>query len=225
MIGYTGDLMFNFINRLARLLLGLFLYSLGIVFTIKANIGYAPWDVFHAGLARTFGMTIGNWSIIVGAVLIAVTVLMGEKIGLGTLLNMVLIGLFLDILLNIPLIPVMKDWVTGLALMTAGLFVISVASYYYIGSGLGAGPRDSLMVALTRKTGLPVGFCRGSIELTAVVTGWLLGGMAGVGTVISGFAIGFCIQLTFRLLRFDPAGVMHVNLWDTFKALKKPVIR
>ena len=96
MIGYTGDLMFNFINRLARLLLGLFLYSLGIVFTIKANIGYAPWDVFHAGLARTFGMTIGNGSISVGAVLIAVTVLMGEKIGVGTLLYMVVIGLFLD---------------------------------------------------------------------------------------------------------------------------------
>ena len=98
-------------------------------------------------------MTIGTASIIVGAVLIVITVIMGEKIGLGTLLNMVLIGLFLDFLMNLTLIPVMSGWLTGLALLVAGLFVISVASYFYIGSGFGAGPRDSLMVALTRKTG------------------------------------------------------------------------
>lgn len=209
--------MIQFINRLARLLFGLFLYSLGIVFTIRANIGYAPWDVFHAGLGMTFGMSIGSASIIVGAVIIVITALMGEKTGLGTLLNMLLIGFFLDMLLSISLIPVMKNFPSGLALMTAGLFVISFASYFYIGSGFGAGPRDSLMVALNRKTGLSVGFCRAGIELTAVVTGWLLGGMAGAGTVVSAFAIGFCIQLTFRLLRFDPAGVRHSNLWNTFR--------
>jgi len=209
--------MINFFIRLFKLFTGLFLYSLGIVFTMKANIGYAPWDVFHAGLSRTFGMTIGTASIIVGAVLIVITVIMGEKIGLGTLLNMVLIGLFLDFLMNLTLIPVMKTWLPGLALLIAGLFVISFASYFYIGSGFGAGPRDSLMVALTRKTGLPVGFCRGSIEMTAVIIGWLLGGMAGAGTVISGLAIGLCIQLTFRLLRFDPTGVTHATLWNTFK--------
>ena len=209
--------MINFSIRLFKLFTGLFLYSLGIVFTMKANIGYAPWDVFHAGLSRTFGMTIGTASIIVGAVLIVITVIMGEKIGLGTLLNMVLIGLFLDFLMNLTLIPVMKTWLPGLALLIAGLFVISFASYFYIGSGFGAGPRDSLMVALTRKTGLPVGFCRGSIEMTAVIIGWLLGGMAGAGTVISGLAIGLCIQLTFRLLRFDPTGVTHATLWNTFK--------
>ena len=209
--------MIRFFTRLVKLFAGLFLYSLGIVFTMKANIGYAPWDVFHAGLSRTFGMTIGTASIIVGAVLIVITVIMGEKIGLGTLLNMVLIGLFLDFLMNLTLIPVMSGWLPGLALLLTGLFVISVASYFYIGSGFGAGPRDSLMVALTRKTGLPVGFCRGSIEMTAVITGWLLGGMAGAGTVISGLAIGFCVQLTFRLLRFDPTGVTHATLWNTFK--------
>ncbi|MDX9800277.1 MAG: hypothetical protein RBT69_02945 [Spirochaetia bacterium] len=211
--------MIKIFNRLAKLLLGLFLYSLGIVFTIRANIGYAPWDVFHAGLNKTFGITMGSASIIVGAVLVVITVLMGEKIGLGTLLNMVLIGVFLDILLNITLIPVMKNWLAGLALMIAGLFVISIASYFYIGSGFGAGPRDSLMVALTRKTGLPVGFCRGTIELSAVIIGWLLGGMAGVGTVISGFAIGFCIQLTFSLLKFKPTKIKHATLWNTFKDL------
>lgn len=209
--------MIYFTIRLFKLFTGLFLYSLGIVFTMKANIGYAPWDVFHAGLSRTFGMTIGTASIIVGAVLIVITVIMGEKIGLGTLLNMVLIGLFLDFLMNLTLIPVMKTWLPGIALLIAGLFVISFASYFYIGSGFGAGPRDSLMVALTRKTGLPVGFCRGSIEMTAVIIGWLLGGMAGAGTVISGLAIGLCIQLTFRLLRFDPTGVTHATLWNTFK--------
>lgn len=206
-------------RRLLRLLLGLFLYALGIVMTMKADIGYAPWEVFHAGLGKTIGMSIGNVSILTGLVIVLVVFLMGEKLGLGTLLNMVLIGVFMDILLNLGLIPVMPHWLGGLLLLLAGLFVISLASYFYIGSGFGAGPRDSLMVALTRKTGLAVGLCRGTIELAAVLTGWLMGGMLGAGTVISAFAIGMCVQVTFRLLKFDPTRIQHETLAQTLKGV------
>lgn len=205
------------IPRLARLLLGLFLYALGIAVTMKANIGYAPWEVFHAGVGKAVGMSIGNVSILTGLAIVLVAFLLGEKLGLGTVLNMVLIGVFLDAILSLGLIPAMESWIPGLAMLFAGLFTISLASFFYIGSGFGAGPRDSLMVALRRKTGLPIGLCRGGIELAAVVVGWLLGGMLGLGTVISAFAIGLCVQLTFRVLRFDPTKVRHETLAATLR--------
>jgi len=206
--------------RFARLLTGLFFYSVGIVLTMKANIGYGPWEVFHAGLGKSIGMSIGNASILTGLAIVLMTYFMGEKLGFGTLLNMVVIGIFIDILLGFEIIPTMTGWLTGILLLLAGLFTISAGSYFYIGSGFGAGPRDSLMVALTRKTGLPVGLCRGGIEVAAVGFGWLLGGMVGIGTVISALAIGLCVQVTFRLLRFDPTGVRHETLAQTLRLMR-----
>ncbi len=195
------------------------MYALGIVMTMKANIGYAPWEVFHAGVGKTIGMTIGNVSILTGLLIVLIVYFMGEKLGLGTLLNMVLIGVFMDILLGTGIVPVMKGWFWGFVMLLSGLFVIASASYFYIGSGFGAGPRDSLMVVLTRKTGLAVGICRGAIEVAAVLTGWFLGGMVGAGTVISAIAIGACVQVTFRLLKFDPTKIKHETLDQTVKQL------
>lgn len=102
--------------------------------------------------------------------------LLGEKLGLGTILNMLLIGVFIDLLYGANIIPVTDNFIVGLLMVILGLFIIAFASYFYIGSGFGAGPRDSMMVALNRKTGLPVGVCRGTIELLAVFVGWRLGG-------------------------------------------------
>lgn len=208
-----------FYLRLLKLLFGLFLYALGIVITLKASIGYAPWEVFHVGLAKTTGISIGNASIAAGLVIGIAAVLLGEKLGLGTILNMILIGIFLDIILEFNFIPSAAGLLQGLPMLIAGLFMISLASYFYISSGFGAGPRDSLMVALTRKTKLPVGLCRGTIEILAVLVGWRLGGLVGIGTLISAFAIGFCIQTTFRLLKFDATRVRHETLDATFKTI------
>lgn len=204
-----------FVKRLFRLVFGLLLYAVGIVTTIKADIGYAPWDVFHVGLSRTVGLSIGIASIAVGFLIVAIVALAKEKIGIGTVLNMLLIGVFMDLILLADVIPVFESPVLGFFEMIAGLFIIAVASFFYIGSGFGAGPRDSLMVYLTRKTHLPVGLIRACIEITVTLLGWLLGGKAGVGTVIAGFAIGFCVQITFRLLRFDPTVIRHETLSDT----------
>lgn len=209
----------QFFIRLLRLIWGLFLYALGIVVTMNAHIGYAPWDVFHVGFAKMIGMSIGTASIITGVIIGIITVFLGEKLGLGTILNMVLIGVFLDVLLGFHIIPVANNYLFGIIMMIVGLFIISLASYFYIGSAFGAGPRDSLMVALTRKTGLPVGVCRGTIELLAVLVGWRLGGMLGIGTIISAFVIGFCVQATFKLLKFDATEVNHETLDRTFKML------
>jgi uncharacterized protein len=215
-----GDfIMKQFLIRLLRLISGLFLYALGIVVTLKAHVGYAPWEVFHVGLSNTLGMSIGTASILTGLVIGLLAILLGEKLGLGTILNMVLIGIFLDIILKFNMIPVISNFVVGIFMLIAGLFIISLASFFYIGSAFGAGPRDSLMVALARKTGLPIGLCRWIIEIAAVLVGWRLGGMVGIGTIISAFAIGFCIQTTFNFLKFDAKEVKHESLDKTFKIL------
>lgn len=205
--------------RVLRLIFGLFVYGVGIVFTIRANIGYAPWDVFHAGLAKTVGISFGTASIWVGVMIVILAVILGERVGLGTLLNMVLIGVFIDLIMFLGVVPLASNFFLGLLMMAIGMIVIALATFFYIGSGFGAGPRDSLMVAVTRLTKLPVGVCRGSIEVMAVLAGWLLGGLLGIGTVISAFSIGFFVQMTFKVIGFDPTKVKHEKLTDTVKVL------
>lgn len=214
--------MAQFFTRFTKLIFGLFLYALGIVFAIKANIGYAPWEVFHVGLSQTLGISIGTASIAVGALIVVLVMLLGEKIGIGTILNMFLIGIFLDWILILDLIPVSSNFLLGLIMLIIGLFTIALGSYFYIDSAFGAGPRDSLMVALTRITKLPVGICRSGVELTVVLIGWKLGGLVGMGTVIAAFGIGFCVQTTFGLLKFDTTKVKHETLGQSLKLLRSP---
>ena len=208
----------RFFVRLLNMLIGLVLYALGIVITMKANIGYAPWDVFHAGLAAVIGLSFGVASIIAGIVIVIVVTVLGEKLGLGTLAGMILTGVLIDVILWTDVMPTADNFVIGIIMLIAGLFIISIGSYFYIKSAFGAGPRDNLMVVLTRKTKIPVGLCRGAVELLATLAGWLMGGMVGIGTVISVVAIGFCIQITFRVLRFDVTAVRHETLGDTYAA-------
>jgi len=212
--------MIKFTTRIINLVFGLFLYALGAAITMKANLGYAPWDVFHQGIAQTVGLSIGRVSILAGLVICVLTILLGEKFGIGTILNMLLIGLFLDWILSMDVIPQMKNFFSGLFTMATGLFIIAVGSYFYINTGFGAGPRDSLMVAVKRKTGLATGISRILTEGSAVLIGWLLGGPLGLGTVIAAFGIGLCIQIVFSLFKFDPTRVRHETVDTTFQKLK-----
>ena len=203
------------ILRLLSMITGLFFYALGIVITIKANIGYAPWDVFHVGLMYKTGLSLGIVSIIVGIILVIIVTLFKEKFGLGTICNIVLIGIFVDILFNIDVIPVVENYIIGIFLLILGLFIVALGSYFYIKSGFGVGPRDNLMVVLAKRVKLPVGLCRSIIELLVTIAGWFLGGMVGLGTVISVIAIGFFVQLVFKLFKFDVTAVKHETLIDT----------
>lgn len=212
--------MLKFTARITRLIFGLFLFALGIVVTMKANLGFAPWDVFHQGIAQTVGLSMGRVCILAGLVICVLVTLLGEKFGIGTILDMLLVGLFLDWILWMAVIPQMSDFFPGLLMMATGLFIIALGSYFYIGAGFGAGPRDSLMVAVKRKTGLAAGISRSIIEGTAVLIGWLLGGPVGLGTVIAAFGIGLCIQIVFSLFKFDPTLVRHETVDTTFQKLK-----
>jgi len=211
----------TFTFRFINLMFGLFLYAFGIVVTIRANIGYAPWDAFHAGLSQKAGFSFGTASILVGIFVGALVLILGEKIGLGSILNMVLIGVIIDVIMFTGILPLSKSYKTGIPMLLIGLFIIAVGSYFYIKSGFGAGPRDSLMVVLNRKTRIPVGICRIMVELTVTIAGWALGGMVGIGTVISALAIGFFVQLVFAVLRFKPDLVQHETLRQTYESWKR----
>lgn len=209
----------NLIQRLILLVLGLALFALGITLGLQANIGYAPWEVLHIGLSKTFALSIGSSNILTGVFLVIYAAFCGEPIGLGTIANMLLIGFFLDLILQLNLVPLAITPLGGASMMLASMFTIALGSFFYISSGFGTGPRDSLMVILTRKTKFPIGVCRSAIETTAVLLGWYLGGKVGPGTLFSALAIGYCIQITFRLLKFDPTIIQHERFQTTYKKL------
>lgn len=210
----------SYLIRFGDLIIGTILFSLGIVFTMKANLGYAPWEVFHQGLGESIGLSIGNASILASLVICIVVVIMGEKLGLGTVLNMVLMGIFIDGLLALDFIPQLKGLLSGILGITIGFFIIAFGSYFYIRSGFGAGPRDSLMVVLERKSKLSVGLCRIILESSAVLIGWILGGPVGIGTVLAAFGIGLCVQIVFTLMKFKATDVKHETLDLTYRNIK-----
>lgn len=205
------------IVRLLRLVFGLFLYALGVVMQIQAHVGYAPWDIFHVGVSKTVGLSIGQVTILVGLLIVVIDWLLKEPLGIGTLANMLLVGTFVDFIMSTGLIKQMDSLASGILLLLAGMFVICLGLYFYVGSGFGAGPRDTLMVAINRRLNIPIGVARSLLELTAAVAGWLLGGMLGIGTLIAVAGIGFAIQVTFRLLRFQPKNVHHETFQDYFR--------
>ena len=210
-----------FFLRLINMTVGLIFYAFGIVLLIQANIGYAPWEVFHVGLAEVTGLGIGFVSIIAGAVIVVLVTLLGEKFGIGTISSMVLTGVFIDVILLIDFIPKTNGLIAGILMLFAGLILLSLGSYFYIKSAFGVGPRDNLMVVLAKKTKAPVGVCRGAVEVIVTIAGWLLGGMVGIGTIISVFAIGPCIQATFRAFKFDVTALKHETVEETYKFLTK----
>ena len=208
-----------FLIRILRLLFGTFLFALGIILTIKADIGYAPWEVFHVGLALTMRISLGVASIIAGVVIVAFVSVCGEKIGIGTLTSMVVTGIFIDLIDKLDIIPMAESLIPGIAMLISGMLVISVGTFFYINSAFGVGPRDNLMVVLNRKTKLPVGVCRSFVELAVTLTGWFLGGKVGIGTVISVIGMGVCIQIVFAIFRFKAAEIEHESLKQTFEFL------
>ncbi|MGF6375709.1 putative membrane protein YczE [Clostridiales Family XIII bacterium PM5-7] len=208
--------------RTIRVLFGLFLYALGIYLTVQANIGLAPWDAFAQGLSFLTGIQLGTMITLSGMVILVIVMLLKEKVGIGTILNTVLIGIFVNLLNWMKLMPKLDSFALGIVFLLVGQIVICFGSYFYISPGLGCGPRDSLMIAVGKRlTKVPIGAVRMGIEATALLVGFLLGAKVGIGTVIAVLSIGFILQGVFYILRFDAKAVVHESLIDTWKILKK----
>ncbi|HOE89651.1 MAG TPA: hypothetical protein PLF67_06260 [Sphaerochaeta sp.] len=209
----------TYIRKLIKVFLGIILYALGVVITIEARIGFSPWEVFHAGLANVLNLQIGTISIGVGLILITITTIFGEKIGMATVLNIIFVGLTVNLILNAEIIPTSKRFSFSIIQMTVGLFIMVFATYLYLSTGLGAGPRDAFMVLINRKTGIKVGIVRSLIEITVTILGALMGGLFGWGTIMAAVIIGIALQTVFRIFKFDPRTVEHEDIKTTLTSM------
>jgi uncharacterized membrane protein YczE len=189
-----------------RLFAGLWLFAAGVVLGLRSGLGVAPWDVLHDGIRQVSPLSFGTATVLVGVVLVAVALAAGIRPGPGTLANMLAIGLFADAMLATGIAADLdaRPLPLRLLVVAGGVGLVALGTALYIGAGLGSGPRDSLMLALSARTRVRVGVVRALIEGSVLVVGWLLGGAAGVGTVLYAFGIGPAVELAFRLLRVQP---------------------
>ncbi|EGL83515.1 protein of unknown function DUF161 [Caldalkalibacillus thermarum TA2.A1] len=178
-------------------MLGLMVMSFGIVLMIRADMGNAPWDVFHIGLYYQFGLTIGLWSILVGIAIIALTWLLTRtKPQAGAVINMLLVGVFIDLFLLLPWLKTPGHWGGQLVMLLVGIVVMGYGIGLYIAPRCGAGPRDGLMIAISEKTGWKVQWVRTGMEMVVLIAGWLLGGPVFVGTLLFSLLIGPIVGFT-----------------------------
>jgi uncharacterized membrane protein YczE len=173
--------------RVTRLLWGLILCGWGIAAMVAADLGLGPWDVLHEGVSARTGIPIGTVSIIVGGLVLLLWLPLRERPGFGTVCNVVVIGVVIDLTLLVLDTPDAFAWRVVLCL--AGPVLFGIGSGFYLGSRFGSGPRDGLMTGLARR-GVPVGVARTALELGVLLGGWLLGGTVGFGTVLFAVTIG-----------------------------------
>ena len=188
--------------RLPRLIVGLVLFGVGIAVMVVANLGLSPWEVMHQGISRHTGIPIGTVGIMTGIIVLLLWIPLKERIGIGTMLNVLLIGLVVDASLWLLPETIETMWLRW-ALMLGGTVVIAFGSGLYIGAGLGPGPRDGLMTGLARK-GINIGVARAGIEITVLVIGYFLGGTVGVGTVVFAFGIGPLVAIFLPMFAMKP---------------------
>ena len=188
--------------RLALLFCGLACFSLGLVLTLQSHVGLGPWDVFHQGLARRLGISFGSASIAVGFAILLLAWALGAKPGVGSVANMACVGAFVDLYLKLNIVPDLAAWPFPVRLLIdlLGVATVGLGTAIYIKANLGAGPRDGLMLTLARRIDGPVSAIRIAIELAALGSGFLLGGTAGLGTLIFALGVGPAIGVAFRLL-------------------------
>jgi uncharacterized membrane protein YczE len=197
-------------RRLVQLYLGLVLYGFSMALLVRARLGVMPWDVLHQGISRTVGGSLGSVSIVVGALVLLLWIPLRQRPGVGTVSNVVVIGLSVDA--SLALLPHVGDGLVLRGLLVVGGIVLNaVATAAYIGVRLGPGPRDGLMTGLVRRTGWSLRLVRTGIEVTVVATGWLLGGTLGLATVLYALAIGPLVQpLLARFTVSDRSGGVYI---------------
>jgi uncharacterized membrane protein YczE len=189
-------------GRAVRLLVGLWLFGVGEAMLITANLGNSPWTVLAQGVSSKVGLSVGLVTNILGVVVLLLWIPLRQRPGLGTLGNVALVGTSIDVTLAMLSQP--DGLVARFALTVGGILVVAVGSGFYLGVGMGPGPRDGLMTGLSRVTRWPLGVTRAIVEVTVLVIGMLLGGVAGIGTLLFALGIGPCVNVAVRLVSRVP---------------------
>ncbi|MEO6207150.1 MAG: hypothetical protein ABIP77_04270 [Candidatus Limnocylindrales bacterium] len=188
---------------LPRLIVGLLCFGLGIGLMVESGLGLGPWEALHQGVARQVGLEIGTVSVLLGIPILVLWWPLGERPGIGTLLNVVLIGTSTNVTIAIVPTPPVDALALRVALMAVGILAIGFGSGIYLSTDLGAGPRDGLMTGLHHRFGWSIRNARAVVELTVLGIGWALGGTVGLGTVVFAVGIGPLVQLALRVFDRD----------------------
>lgn len=186
-------------RRWVQLLLGLFLYGLAIAMMIRAAIGISPWDVLAQGVSLRTGIPFGLVTNIVGVIVLLLWIPLRQRLGIGTVLNALLIGPSAEV--GLWLIPLQDNIWVRIALFVGGLLLLAVATGLYIGARFGPGPRDGLMTGINTRFGVRIWIVRTSIEVVVLVIGWILGGNVGIGTLAFAVLVGPLVHITMPILR------------------------
>jgi len=193
----------TFIRDFIRIQIGFFLFGLAITLMIRGNIGTSAWAVLEVALAQRIGISIGTMTVLMGFLVLSGALIMREKLGWGTLANILSIGPWEDFWLSfMPSVTTNLPLQIGMLLLA--IFLMGLASAIYIGVDAGAGPRDSMMLAIKRTTGISIRAARAIIEVTVVALGWFLGGPAGFGTLAYAILVGPSVQWGFKIFKVQP---------------------
>lgn len=193
------------VRRLVQLYLGLVLFGVSMAMFVRSGLGVMPWDVLHQGLAARSGLTLGRVTILVGALVLLLWVPLRERPGLGTVSNVLVIGLVVDAALAVLPTGLQREPVLlRVLLVVAGVLLNAVATAAYIGARFGPGPRDGLMTGVVRRTGWSVRLVKTSIEVSVVALGWLLGGTVGAGTLAYALGVGPVVHVLLPRFTVPP---------------------
>ena len=208
------------IGQWIRIVLGLLVFSFGVHLTIRANIGLAPWDCLGMGIAKHTPLNYGLAMTIMAVIILAVDLLLKERIGYGTVIDALLTGNFVQMFNDLDPLPENNSMILGIGIMLAGLVFMAVGMWIYMRGEQCCGPRDSLLVGLgKRMPKVPIGMVGVILWASVLLAGWLLGGPVGIGTLISTFGAGLVMQVVYSLLHFEPRKVKHLDLLTVTRML------
>ncbi|SCZ10744.1 YczE/YyaS/YitT family protein [Alkaliphilus peptidifermentans] len=207
-------------KKMPSLFFGFILYAMGILLMRDAGMGMNPWGVFHMGVANHTPLTLGQVTQLVGLIILLLSFLLKIVPGFGSVGNMIFIGFFIDVIDSLNIINTPTTLFGRGLMLIIGVFISGWATYFYLQVRLGAGPRDGLMEGLVKLTDKPVWLIRGIIEFTALITGFLLGGPVGIGTLITATTIGFSVEFAFKIGKYDSKKGVHTDIVQLYKMLK-----
>ena len=202
--------------------ISLFINGLGIYLTIRANIGVSPWDVLNLGVSKTLNISYGNASVSIAFTILLIDILMKEPIGLAMIIDAITVGKAVDFFNWLNLVPNPRTLIGSIIMMIIGLFIIAYTQYTYMYAALGCGPRDTLLVGLKKRIKkIPIGVVSISLLTIVTLTGYLLGGQVGIGTLICAFLAGPIMQFSFESVKFDATKIKHQNISESIKIITK----
>ena len=203
-----------------QIVFGLLIFAFGVHLTIFANIGLAPWDCLGMGLSYHTPLNYGLCMTFMSLVIVGLDLLMGEKIGFGTLIDALVTGNFVQMFNDLNPLPENNSLPAGIACMLAGFVFMAVGMFFHMRSAQCCGPRDAMLVGLgKRMRRIPIGIVQIMLWAIVLLTGWLLGGPVGIGTLLSTFGGGIVMQFVFNALRFEPRDVVHRSFSETVREL------